>query len=133
MHARCTTLQEMKAHKCERPTCQFAPMFQVFDVNSHGLHESIYLCKDHYADLQHEQTAAQAKQYCELCGNPDTKFYDSPKFGDANPNKIYQVCAGCKQEQEDLTQAEFEAQEEEPAPDEVDDRPNLDPTPYDEF
>jgi hypothetical protein len=133
MHARCTSLQEMKAHKCERAGCQFVPSYQVFDVNGHGLHESIYLCNDHYADLQHEQTAALAKQYCELCGNPDTVFFDSPKFGDPNPGKVYKVCAGCKQEQEDLTQAEFEAQEEEAAPDEVDDRPNLDPTPYDEF
>jgi hypothetical protein len=121
-------MQEMKAYTCEEPGCKFAPTYQVLEGT-----ESRYFCADHYADFQHTQVQANTKQYCELCGNPSPEFFESPKFGDADPSKRYQVCVGCRDEQEELAAAEFAAEEEPPVKDDDDDRQNLDDTKYDEF
>jgi hypothetical protein len=121
-------MQEMKAYTCEEPGCKFAPSYQVIEGT-----DSRYFCSDHYADFQHTQVQAHAKQYCELCGNQSPEFFDSPKFGDADPSKRYKVCVGCRDEQEELAAAEFAIEEEPPVKDDEDDRPNLDDSKYDEF
>ncbi|ARV77486.1 hypothetical protein FDI21_gp225 [Pseudomonas phage Noxifer] len=133
MRARCTTMQEMKAYTCEESGCNFRPSYQVMDTDSGGCATTKYLCNDHYADFQHQQVQAHTKEYCELCGNPDTEFFDSPKFDDANPGKIYRVCSGCKAEQEELAREEFEEEETPAVPEPDPDGRDLDDSKYDEF
>lgn len=130
MHARCITMQEIKAHRCERPGCQFMPKYQVVENNSHGVSVSIYLCDSHYADLLHSRIKERTPELCELCGNTDTHFFDSPKFDDPNPNRIYRVCGPCKRLQEKLAAEEFE---EDTAPEIDIDNRDLDDSKYEEF
>lgn len=134
MRIRHSTLAEMKANKCERHGCSYVPHYQIFDINADGIHESIYLCEGHYAEFKHQLAKQQEVLQCELCGKSADKLTPTPKFGDPNPNKLYQACAVCYVTQHELADEEFENED---IPDsnaaDVDDRPNLDSDKYDDF
>lgn len=129
MKARCTTLQEMKAYRCEH--CSASPSYQVIENNSHGITVTAYLCENHYTDFRRQQIKAHMPEYCERCGKADTNLQDSPIFGGSNPSKLYRLCPPCKLLQENLAEEEF-AVEEPDAPEDSDNR-ELDDTKYDDF